>query len=88
MEGIAPGINMRRLVEKCSPQTTELSVKHSTSVEKQNEMGVLLKKNHRDCTIAAKILWLSLFDTSNVNQVLMSERQCQTLIFPKTNIYL
>jgi hypothetical protein len=53
MEGIAPGINMRRLVvvrklsvEKCSPQTTELSVKHSTSVE----MGVLLKKNHRDCT--------------------------------------
>jgi hypothetical protein len=50
MEGIAPGINMRRLVEKCSPQTTELSVKHSTSVEKQNEMGVLLKKNHRGCT--------------------------------------
>jgi hypothetical protein len=57
MEGIAPGINMRRLVvvrklsvEKCSPQTTELSVKHSTSVEKQNEMDVLLKKNHRDCT--------------------------------------
>jgi hypothetical protein len=44
MEGIAPGINMRRLVEKCSPQMTELSVKHSTSVEKQNEMGVLLKK--------------------------------------------
>jgi hypothetical protein len=51
MEGIAPGINMRRLVvvrklsvEKCSPQTPELSVKHSTSVEKQNEMGVLLKK--------------------------------------------
>jgi hypothetical protein len=44
MEGIAPGINMRRLVEKCSPQTTELSVKHSTSVEKQNEMDVLLKK--------------------------------------------
>jgi hypothetical protein len=51
MEGIAPGINMRRLVvvrklsvEKCSPQTTELSVKHSTAVEKQNEMGVLLKK--------------------------------------------
>jgi hypothetical protein len=50
VEGIAPGINMRRLVEKCSPQTTELSVKHSTSVEKQNEMGVLLKKNHRDYT--------------------------------------
>jgi hypothetical protein len=24
------------------------------------------------CTIAAKILWSSLFDTSNVNQVLMS----------------
>jgi hypothetical protein len=25
-----------------------------------------------DSTIAAKILWSSLFDTSNVNQVLMS----------------
>jgi hypothetical protein len=44
MEGIAPGINMRRLVVDRKLSVEKCSVKHSTSVEKQNEMGVLLKK--------------------------------------------
>jgi hypothetical protein len=33
------------------------------------------------CTIAAKILWSSLFDTSNVNQVLMSMHTMQYSAF-------